>query len=385
MKVLFDINKSLKLCPPNYGPGVKFKKRIILNRSDVTYPAKHQIRVLNIDEKKVPEIRDSFLVKGYVHTEYPPSVKVDPNNKERFIGLSGYHRNAAANQAGWETMMYDVLEFDSPLTERIHSNNTNKDRLPFVPTTRDDIVKQIKEAVANKEIPNEDADVKKLISIIASDKTEDVQDLIFRKFRRHISYSATLLCYRAQGSGEGSTKEYAEKYNLPYSGDRFYNKTKRLGYITSESTPKTAIIETYRHFREYGQKVEFYAFIENPIESQLKKQRKDWKRKFDNFIEEECLSIQFFMKKMGFNVSLNAIKQYHPVVFVGFLHQDISPNEFDSGKPLEDGVVDEDGNRVDVEKMVTEKVTKFINGKMPNKFLGIDEEMPSNLLDLLNT
>ena len=115
MKALFNVQESLSLCPPKYNNGVKFIKRIILKRSDVTYPAKHQIRVLNIDEKKVPEIRDSFLVKGYVHSEYPPTIKVDPNNKERFIGLSGYHRNSAANQAGWDTMMYRSEEHTSEL------------------------------------------------------------------------------------------------------------------------------------------------------------------------------------------------------------------------------------------------------------------------------
>ena len=166
MKVLFDVRKSLDLCPPKFQNGVKHIKRIVLKRGeDVTYPKENNPRLLNIVSEKIPEIRDSFIVNGFIHTCTPPTVKVDPNNKNRFIGLSGYHRNAAAEQAGWETMIYDVVEFDSPKDERIHRLTTNHVFTPAIPNTLDDLVKQIKEAIVNKEITNEDFDIKSFIKI----------------------------------------------------------------------------------------------------------------------------------------------------------------------------------------------------------------------------
>ena len=343
MKQLFDVELSLKLSPPRYPKGVRFIKRIVLKRSNVTYSTKHQVRQLNVDQKKVPEIRDSFLVRGWVHTEPVPTIKVDPNNKSRFLGRSGWHRDAAAAAAGWESMIYDVLEFDSPLDERVHMNCTNPAGLPYVPVTKQDLIKQVKEAVANKEIPNDDNEIKNFISLIASHQTEEYHENIFSNFRKHISHSATLLVYRTQGSGEGTTREYASTFNLPFQGDSFYNQTKRLGYITSETTPKTVLFEAHKLQRQYkGLKVEIYAFIDKPIENpKLNDQRATFKQKFENFIMEDCLSIQFEMMQLGYNIPIEEIKRAHPIVFMGFLHQDVSPNEFDSGNPLEYGIVDE--------------------------------------------
>ena len=349
MKQLFDIELSLKLSPPRYPKGVRFVKRIVIQRSSVTYSTNHQVRQLNVDQKRIPEIRDSFLVRGWVHSEPVPTVKVDPNNKNRFLGRSGWHRDAAASAAGWDTMIYDVLEFDSPLDERIHMNSTNPAGLPYVPVTKQDLIKQVKEAVANKEIPNEDGEIKKFISLIASHQTEEYHDNIFANFRKHISHSATLLVYRTQGSGEGTTREYAETFNLPFQGDAFYNKTHRLGYITSETTPKTVLFEAHKLHRQYkGLKVEIYAFIDKPIENpKLNEQRAIFKEKFERFIMEDCLSIQFEMMQLGYNIPIEEIRRVHPVVFMGFLHQDVSPNEHDSGNPLEYGIVDENGNKKD--------------------------------------
>jgi hypothetical protein len=383
MKTLFDVNLSLKLSPPKYPKGVEFIKRIVLQRLNVTYSTTHQVRQLNVDQKRVPEIKDSFLVRGWVHSEPVPTIKIDPNNKNRFVGRSGWHRDAAAAAAGWDTMIYDVLEFDSPLDERIHMNSTNPAGLPYVPVTKADLIKQVKEAVSNKEIPNEDGEIRKFISLIASHQTEEYQNNILAKFRQHIGHSATLLVYRTQGSGEGTTRHYAETFNLPFQGDLFYNRTKRLGYITSETTPKTALFEAHKLFRQHkGKKVEFYAFIDKPIENpKLNEQRAEYKRKFDSFILDDCLSIQFEIMQLGYNISIEEIRKMHPVVFVGFLHQDVSPNPNDSGNPIEYGIVDVNGNKI---KCLPKSINN-LETVSQQELLGTFETMPSKLLDLLTT
>jgi hypothetical protein len=381
-KHTFDMELSLKMCPPKYPKGVRFIKRIIIDRSNVTYPATHQVRQLNVDMKKVPEIRDSFEVSGYIHSESPPTIKVDPLNKSRFIGLSGYHRNAAVEQLGWNTMIYDVLEFDSPLVERIHCSVTNANRLPFISMTKSDYVKQVLEAVKNQEIPNDDMVVQTFISSICPDKNEAFKKNIFDKFRKNKSYSATLVCYTTQSKGENSTHEYAMKYKLPNKGDSTYATTSRLGYIVSTSIPKTAIHESHKLSRNYnGQKVEFYGFIDSPLQGAgLKNQRQNLKEGFEECILNECKSIQYLIEKVGHKVSLSEIRKAHPVVFVGFLHQDITPDNQNFGNPKEDGVVDVNGNAIYVPTY--SKTPQGLEAIF--SIIGNDLNVPQDALDILS-
>jgi hypothetical protein len=80
-------------------------------------------------------------------------------------------------------MMFDVLEFDSPKAERIHKNQTNNHKTPFIPMTIADFIKQVKEAISCNEIENEDNEVKLFIDLIALDKTDAQRKQIFNKFR----------------------------------------------------------------------------------------------------------------------------------------------------------------------------------------------------------
>lgn len=381
-KQYFDIDESLRLSPPKYGKGVRFIKRIVLNRNDVTYSKQHQVRVLAIEESKITEIRDSFDVRGWVHNQPVPTIKVDPTNKSRFTGTSGWHRNAAANSAGWETMIYDVLEFDSPRAERVHMNSTNPAGLPFVPVTKQDLVKQIKEAVNNKEILNDDVDIKLFIREIASHQTDKYHDNIYANFRQHMSHSATLLVYRCVGNDDGTTKSYSETFNLPFKGDSRFNQTKQLGFITSESSPKTALYTAKLLYKDYaGVKTKFFGFIDKPIENpKLNDQRKKFLEEFNDFILKDCLATQFHLEQLGYDVDINKILKSHPVVFAGFLHQDISPDAMNDGKPLEYGIVDVNGKQVD---LITTSNTYDIDKQ--NQILNSGSQISENLIDILNT
>jgi hypothetical protein len=351
MKTLLNVEESLKQCPPKYPKGVQFKKRVVLKRGTkgvVSYPPTNNPRQLDVVMGSIPDLRDSLSVNGYIYTCSPPTIKIDPNNKDRFVGLSGYHREAAAEQLGWDTMIYDVLEFDSPLDERIHRTVSNHHRTPSIPNTVLDIVKQVKEAVSNNEIANDDFAIKSLIEVLASDKTKTVQSKIFKKFREHISTSSTIRNYHTDG-GDRSTIEFAEQHNIPFGGDARFTQTNKLGYITGIKTPKTTLYDAKKLSRTYGGKdVEIYAWIkDNPKEAPaIYTQREEWKLKFDEFIMEDCKEIQFMFQKMGYKVTLDEILASHPLKFKGFLAQDISPNPLDNGNPKEYGVVDINGKRI---------------------------------------
>ena len=350
---MFDVQKSLELCPPNYPKGVRFIKRIVLKRGKngvVDYLMTLNPRQHHVIITKVPEIRDSLLVNGYINTCSPPTIKVNPDNKDRFIGLSGYHREAAAEQAGWETMIYDVLEFDSPLDERKHKSVSNHHKTPFSPNTIQDIVKQVKEAVQANEITSSDEDVKELISILAADKTKAVQSKIYTDFRAHVPKSSTIRNYHTEG-GSLSTEEFAKKYNLPYGGDDGYDDTKKLGYLTGIKTPKTTLFDAKKLSAQYdGQEVKIYAWIQaNPKAAPaIYDQRIAWQETFNKFILQDCKSVQLIASLAGYKLDLQKLIDNHPVKFGGFLAQDISPNPLNGGKPKEEGIVDACGNSITV-------------------------------------
>ena len=354
MKTLFDVELSLKQSPPMYPAGVRLVKRVVLKRKDVSYRKQDNPRVHNIIAEDLPPLRDSLIVNGWEHWQSVPTIMVDPNDKNRFLGLSGFHRNAAAEMANWDTMIYDILEFDSPLDKRKWRTNSNKKNRPAIPTTIDDIVKQVKEAIQANEIPNDDIEIKKLISEIASDKTPENQNVIFNRLRRNISISSTLVCYHS-GKGEHSTNNVAEKLNIPAGGDRRLIQTGRLGYISSQETPKSSLFKSKTLANKHRKIVEFYAWISTPLESGITEtgekvglpaQRKAYKEAFDNFILEDCLSTQFMFKLNGYDVELSEIVKNYPIKFVGFLPQDITADPHKEGRPKEETIVDVDGNPI---------------------------------------
>jgi hypothetical protein len=349
MKLVLDTKKSLELCPPHYPKGVRFIKRIVSNRNMVTYPLANNPREDCVIWTQIPLLKDSFTVNGYNHTVSPPTVKVDPDNKDRFIGLTGYHRDAAATQLQIETMIYDVLEFDSPLDELIHRTVSNQHRLPSLPNTKDDIIKQVQEAVAKNYITNNDDSVKKLIDTLADDKTPNIKKNIFVEFRKRCQLpGATIQSYHTQG-GLSSTEEFAGKYGLPFGGDKKYSTTKKLGYITGINTPKTTLFDAKQMSIEYdGKDVEMYAWIQKGAKQApgIYTQRKSFESSFNKFIENDCKCIQALAKKCGFDIPLSLLIANHPIKFKGFLSQDITPDPLNGGNPKESGVVDMNGNKI---------------------------------------
>ena len=347
MKVIFDIAKSKELCPPIYYPkGVTHVKRIVLKRNNVTYAADLNSRELHVQTNEVGPLITSFTVNGFIHTQRPPTIKVDPNNPDRFLGLSGYHRNHVAELLGWDTMIYDVLEFDTPLDERKWRTTSNHHLVPAISMTENDIIKQIKEAIECKEIANNDTEIQNFIDVIAADKTVPQRKKIFKNLRLRVSDSSTLRSYHSKG-GVMSAQEFAIKHNLPFEGDLRYEQTNKLGYFNHSPTPKTSLFGAKKNSMLYGKPVYFYTWIKEPKAAPaLYEQRKIQVEKFKEFIKEDCLFIQHMAKKCGKDLELDNLIENHPFLIGGFMDQDISPCVDKSGGPKEDGVVDVYGNPV---------------------------------------
>ena len=222
IKPHYDVQKSLNLRPPRkFTAGGEHKKRIVVNRSKITFPLEENSRELTVVQEGVASIRDSFLVNGWLHDAYPPIVFEDPNKKDSFIGISGFHRNAAMDQLGWDTMMVDVFEFPSPLAITVAKAEANHHKKPFTPLTKRDIEKQVLRALKNNEIPNTEDDIKSLVEILAAIKTIKERKSIFEAVIKRKGGNGIVRTYHT-GDGESSTEEIAEELKLPFSGSKHF-------------------------------------------------------------------------------------------------------------------------------------------------------------------
>ena len=124
-----DIKMSLEKNPPIYPTGVTQKKRIRVQRKLCTWPETQEFRVQGKNISNIHQLKDSYLVNGIIYEEPVQVVEVDPNNKDRFIGIAGYHRNAAQELLGWDIAIYDIVEFKTP-RDRLKFGYTSNHHLP---------------------------------------------------------------------------------------------------------------------------------------------------------------------------------------------------------------------------------------------------------------
>jgi hypothetical protein len=347
VKPHFDVEKSLKMCPPRQFKGARFVKRIVINRDKVTFPEHEQTRVLSVKQDNVISIRDSLSINGWIHTEQPPFGYVDPNNKDRFVGISGYNRDAAMSQLEWQTMIFDVYEFDSPLAKRIAKTSANQHRTPFSPNTKEDLVKQVISAIKENEIDDNQKSIKDLIAIIADDKTDKEKKIIYDTVMKRKGGSDTIRTYHT-GKGEYSTEEIAIDLKLPYKGDAHLKLSGELGYIGQIKTPKTVLFDAKVMSSTYNNaKVAFLGFIDKPGEQpKIYEQRKQFQNDFEKFIRQDAKFVLNILKTYGVKTTLDEVLGKYPIYFKGFLPQVITPDANKGGRPKEETLVDALGNQV---------------------------------------
>lgn len=353
-KIYFDTDLSKKLCPPKdptnrSGQKIgKFIKRTVINRALVSYHKDKNPRVHNIKPENVIDIRNSFEVNGFILTQPPPAVEVDPNDSDRFLGLSGFNRDEAADALGWQYMMYDIYEFDSPRSRRIYRSSSNQHKTPHTDMTKSDIIKEVNLAILNKEITNDEASIRDFVEELAADKIESVRNTIYNHVMKINGSSDNIRLYHDSGSGEASLMKLAKDLNLPIKGDKHYAQTKKLGYLISSATQKTTLYDAKKYSQQYNwQNVEFRAHIEEAKETPaIYKQREEWQQKYKNFLRIDAEFVQEVMKRCGFKCDIDTILAKYPFEFKGFAPQVITPDANKGGRPIEETIVDAFGKAV---------------------------------------
>ena len=356
MKAYFDLDKSMKECPPSLlykdTPGYKFKKRIITKRKSIIPKVENQIRTHLVKQSNATPIARSFKAIGWSHDKSPIAVSVNPDNKDLFDLEWGFTRLQAASMEDWDTIIVDVVEhIGKPLdvfSDKFLSNKHLGEA--HTPNTKEDVANGALNAVKGKLITEYPAEVKAWIKRVTPEMTKDDRTNIYKSFKTQMSSNGPVRTWH-QGKGLNSVKEYADKNNIPYSGDKNFEKTGKLAFVTHYSTLKSVIGDCKQSYMQYDKQhpVHIIGYIDEPKAAPaLYTQRKEWKENAQKYIDTECEYIKHVAKLAGVKIDLEKIKEVLPIKLSGFLWQNQEPNSKSGGETKEKGIVDVNGNNINI-------------------------------------
>ena len=350
-KIMFDVNKSLAECPPEIyysqlGPdgkplfnGIRHKKRLVLNRNLVSYRLEDQIREADAGEDRVDVVQGSYSNVGFLYNKIPQSIIVDPNDPKRFLGVVGFGRDEAQENLGWETAIYDVIEYDKPIdleAFKVNSNDDN-DHVPAFPNTKTTILKSVVNAIDKKVITDDDDAILAYLKRIARSKPKWHEPILTTIRKEHISRWPTMTAFST-----ARAKKEAVRLGLPYEGDK-NKKTIFLGYARKFTTLKNFFWDGMTMSKKYGwQKVYLSTWVDEPNPQSLSTNRKEIKDNFDKMEDMFNVWVSNYLD-MPIDKVREKSEGRFPLVFNGFFAQDEEKQTDDGGVPKEVDLVDENG------------------------------------------
>jgi hypothetical protein len=356
MKPYFDIDKSLKECPPEkifkYINGYRWVKRIVVRHDSIVARPEMQIREHLVKQENAAEISQSFKAIGWRHDKPPIVATVLEENKNLFDLKWGFTRHQSASMVHWETIIIDVVEpIGSPLdqyTNRYTSNDHPGEA--FTPNTKEDIYNGAIGAVELGLIKPDDDSVKAWILRASSTKTPEEREKIFKSYKKRMPATGPVRTWHNQ-RGVNSIHQYATKNNLPYKGDAGLEASGKLAYVTWYKNLRSTIADAKHTFLQYGGKlpVNIIGYISEPKAAPaLYNQRELWLKRAEKDRKEEAEWIQHISQLCGANLDVDKIDevlQNQALCFGTFMWQDNTPNPDLSGEPTESGIVDINGNK----------------------------------------
>lgn len=334
LKIDIDIQKSLDNFQPSYPIGVTFIKRIRVKRDRCTWPETQEFRVQGKNIDNISSLKNSYLVNGLLYDEPVQVVEVDPNNKDRFIGIAGYHRNAAQEKIGWDVAIYDVVEFKTP-RDRLSFGYTSNHHRPAQSTDKYDIFKGIKTAIDSDFISDNKADILNLLDIIAADKTLTQRESFYTSYRKEHSMFENL-----ESFGSIKANEKAEDLQIPHLGKKGEPITGDYGYIKPPGGHYNVMYDGLKLWMLDDRDIYVTGYITNPNPVKLVKRREGEKK---NIMNLNSFLYEVAAKLTDMPIDEIKAKGKAPFIYNGFLPQVISADPTKGGLPVETTKVDFDG------------------------------------------
>jgi|TARA_B110000495_G_C22942540_1_gene551544 hypothetical protein len=331
-------------------PGYTFKKRIITKLKNIIPKLENQIRTHLVKQSNATPIARSFEAIGWSHDKAPIAVSVNSDNDEYFNLEWGFTRTQAASMKEWETIIVDVVEpvgkpvdvFSDKFLSNKHLGEAH------TPNTKEDIVNGVLKAVESDMIKDEKSVVKAWILRVTPEMTATDRQNIYKSYKTQKSSNGPVRTWH-QGTGLNSVKEYAEKNNIPFSGDKNFEKTGKMAFVTHYSTLTKVIGDCKKTYMEYDKQhpVSVIGYIDEPKAAPaLYTQREDWMKNAQKDIDIECQWIQHIAKLAGADIDLDKVKKVLPIKLGGFLWQNQKPDNNNGGETKESGVVGIKGQHI---------------------------------------
>ena len=352
MKLVIDVERSLRECPPmkltipDYikaeFPLLKepvFIERKILKLSEIKYDPNKQPRALQFVPENVVALKKDFTTNGFRHNERPMVI-----NENLELQL-GFNRYPALMDLSVTEYIFDKYDFHgSPVLEKCFSAREEGTAAHREFHTILDITKDI---ITLLNTPNclkrNEKSVSTYVDWAYSHKSKEDRNAIKLKVNRTLGgYHTTIRTYHS-GSGPFSTMTFAKKYNIGCKGEGNFGpkKSNEYGYITHESTPKTSILDGLKLY--YGpdyksrDKIKLYFYVQKPTSIEnLKEQRMMLLTGYRKFIENTFYPMYLSMKP---GMSKEEFWKLWPIEVGGFLAQDETPKLGLGGGPKERGII----------------------------------------------
>lgn len=336
LKIKYDVNKSLKECPPSslYEEGITFHKRIVTAVENIEQSQRTQVRDTLLIVSNITKIEESFSNKGYDYKEPPIIVTKNPDFKSgsnkyeekcEFLVDSGHHRINALKNLGCTTVLVDLVSFDSQRKMMSTANKLNSNRSPFSDNRDEDYLYSIEQAYKRLDSDGNpivdatnDKDVLAFLEesgVYNERKRQNILEYLRRKISQYGSYMHPMNALLA--------KDKAKELGLPYDGDSNAKNVMGLGLIVGSKSWRSVMYQSESIMMSFPDKpIDVYAFIENPNPMSLSIQRKDWYDNFNSNLVERYYN--FFAARLGVDViEAKRMVKTAPWNFVGFLPQNM--------------------------------------------------------------
>ena len=331
----FDINRSIKNCPPLYPKGVNFEDRVLMDRESILTVDEQgvslQIRLRDHVRENELKLIDSFTNRGWIYSEKPIVVERCLDGNHRLI--AGFNRMVAFKELDLTKVLVDVVTFDTPADRIKYMVLSNEGHLPAEDNDDKDYVKALKKAVMSKCFRRDDTQgIKDYLREMAPSKSPAQLTSIFKKFRAVTSAYENVLDVDASVANSILSKHGYPCKGVVLQEDEDGEPFAQIGFARSNGDFGTKVKQMLDLYDKYQVPVEIYGYILNVDPSRIQDQRETWVDSFD--------STMLWVKQ-----HLN--RKYHKAFqFCGFIGQitESDPNNF--GVRKEDIIVDVNGEAI---------------------------------------
>jgi len=350
-KIQFDLDRSLRECPPEIYymqlgtdgkplfPGITFKKRLVLNRSKVSFKISEQIREEDSGEERVDTLEGSYSNVGFLYTKPPQAIIVDKDDPKMFKGIVGYGRDAAQDRLSWETSIYDIVEYDTEMKLEAFKINSNddEDHTPAYPNSKTTILKSVVNAVVSNLIVDTDEAILKYLKLICRSKPKWHEPILQTLRKEHISRWSTM-----KALSTSRAKKEATRLNLPFEGMK-NKKTTSFGYARKFTALKNFFWDGMTlSVKNSFQKVYLTTWVDEPNPKTLDIKRKEICEEFDSMEVMFNKWVSYYIDMPISEVEAKS-KGRFPLTFNGFFAQDVERINNDEGTAKEIDLVGVDG------------------------------------------